>query len=112
VNFNEFIERWLDPYRAGPNYWWFKNLTDEAKRLYKFPVPLEWEVVILTAMNDPRYSKNGLKKLYSQLFEEHRQKIVDFFLLPGDEMLELIRKHAENSDFHEDRREWNEDLLG
>ena len=104
MNFNEFIERWLDPYRAGPHYWWFKNLTDEAKRLYKFPVPVEWNVVLISAMNDPQYSKSGLKKLYSEIVNEHRQRIVDFFLLPGDEMLELIRKHTENN-LYEGHRE-------
>jgi hypothetical protein len=87
MSFNDFVERWLDPYRGLPNYYLFKEFAEYAKTQYKYPFSSAEEAWFILAVNSPDYSVSGIKKLYRDIKEDRQSRMVEFFYKPVEEFL-------------------------
>lgn len=87
MTFEQYVDKLSFEHRHNPNV---KEFIDYAKYRWRWPFTPEEEAKFILAANDPEYSRAGIKALYKKLATERQERMVKFFQLTDEEIMELV----------------------
>lgn len=89
MTFNQYIDMLSREHRHNPDV---KEFIDYVKYRWRWPFTPEEEAKFIIAANNPEYSRAGIKALYKKLAAYRRERMIKFFSLSSNEIMELIER--------------------